>query len=178
MARSPTLLRLGHFRCRSGRALAGLAGALLGLVLLAGCDYVAVTDEQFVKKKMREHDEAVTARDWRTAASFYDLKVQWQQGAVRLEGRAAAEGFLSSLNSITQMDEFFTIVNEIRRVKPDLIEAQVTMQAHLVISSAQLDFSNRFWDAKMGWVKRGPANWKIAYIIETTPRRDGKLSRI
>jgi hypothetical protein len=165
---------LGGSPCR----LPVVLGAVLGLVLLAGCDFLALTDEQFVKNKIREHAEAVTARDWKAAATFYDLNVQWQQGTAKLEGKAAAKGFLISLNDMIQMDEFFTIVNETRRVTPELIEAKVTMQAHLVLSSAELNFSNRFWDAKMGWVKRGPGNWKIAYIIETSERKEGKFSRI
>jgi hypothetical protein len=151
--------------------------ALLGL-LLTGCNFLALTDEQFVKNKIREHAEAVTARDWKAAATFYDQYVQWQQNTVKLEGRDAAKGFLMSLNDMSQMDEFHTIVQDTRRVKPELIEAKVTMQAHLVLSSAELNFSNRFWEARMGWVKRGPGNWKIAYIIETSVRQEGKFSRI
>ena len=165
-----------------GRACGGLLqAALLGTLvalLAGGCDFLAVTDEQFVKNKMREHAEAVTARDWRTAATFYDLNVKWQRGAVTLQGRDAAKGFLESLNDMNQMDEFFTIVKSTRKLNPELIEAQVTMQAHLVLSSAELNFSNRFWDARMGWVKRGPGKWQIAYIIETTARQEGKFSRI
>lgn len=161
-----------------GRLLeAALLGALLAL-LVGGCEFIAVTDEQLVKNKMREHAEAVTARDWRTAATFYDLDVKWQRGAVTLQGRDAAKGFLESLNDMSQMDEFFTIVNSISKLRPELIEAKVTMQAHLVLSSAELNFSNRVWEARMGWVKRGPGKWQIAYIIEMSERKDGKFSRI
>ena len=101
-----------------------------------------------------------------------------QRATVTLQGRDAAKGFLASLNEMTQMDEFFIIVNSTSKLSPDLIEAKVTMQAHLVLSSAELNFSNRFWDARMGWVKRGPGKWQIAYIIETTDRRSGTFSRI
>ena len=168
----------GAFGRACGRLLeVVLLGGVLA-ILLGGCDFLAVTDEQFVKNKMREHSEAVTRRDWRTAAAFYDLNVKWQQGTVTLHGRDAAEGFLKSLNAMSQMDEFFTVVNDIRKLNPELIEAKVTMQAHLVLSSAELNFSNRFWDARMGWVKRGPGKWQISYIIETAERKEGKFSRI
>ncbi len=154
-----------------------LLGALFAL-LLGGCDFLAMTDEQLVKNKMREHDEAVTKRDWRAAASFYDLNVKWQHGTVSLQGREAAKGFLESLNAMSQMDSFYCVVSSTRKVNPELIEAKVTMQAHLVLSSAELNFSNRIWEARMGWVKRGPGKWQIAYIIETSERKDGKFSRI
>lgn len=168
----------GGFGRACGRVLAtAVLGALVAM-LVGGCGFLAVTDEQFVKTKMREHAEAVTKRDWRTAATFYDLSVKWQRGAVTLQGKEAARGFLESLNEMYQMDEFFTIVNSTSKLNPELIEAKVTMQAHLVLSSAELNFSNRFWEARMGWVKRGPGKWQIAYIIETTERKDGKFSRI
>ena len=166
---------LGRERLRLPAAT--LLGALLAL-LVGGCDFLALTDEQLVKNKMREHCEAVTARDWQKAATFYDLQVKWQQGAVTLQGRDAAKGFLASLNDMYQMDEFFIVVNSISKPSAELVEAKVTMQAHLVLSSAELNFSNRFWDARMGWVKRGPGKWQIAYIIETTARKTGAYSRI
>ena len=190
--------------------LAGLAAVLLG-----GCDFLAVTDEQLVKNRIREHAEAVTAamssRDWGTAAAFYDSTgvVKWQrdvtvasvpeqqqlqqlqkaqpgavtwQGTQRatvvLQGREAAKGFLKTLSDIYNMDEFFTVVHSITKIRPDLIEAKVTMQAHIVLSSTELNFSNRFWEARMGWVKRGPGKWQICYIIEDTAREDGKFSRL
>ncbi len=157
-----------------GVALLGALGALL----LAGCDFLAMTDEQLVKNKMREHDEAVSKRDWRTAATFYDRNVKWQYGTVSLQGRDAAKGFLESLNAMSQMDSFYCVVNSTRKISSELIEADVTMQAHLVLSSAELNFSNRFWGARMGWVKRGPGKWQISYIIETAERKEGKFSRI
>jgi nuclear transport factor 2 (NTF2) superfamily protein len=161
------------------RRLLGLAGlALLALGLGGGCDFLAVTDEQFVKNKIREHAEAVTARDWAKSARFYDLNVKWQQGATSLQGREAAKGFLGSLNAMSNMDEFFTIVNSIAKVNPELIEAKVTFQAHIVLSSTELNYTNRFWEGRMGWVKRGPGKWQISYIIETTERKEGKFSRI
>jgi hypothetical protein len=167
----------GFGKARARLLEVALLGALLA-VLAGGCDFLAVTDEQFVKNKMREHAEAVTRRDWRTAATFYDLNVKWQQGSVTLQGRDAAKGFLESLNNMSQMDEFFTVVNSTNKLSAELIEAKVTMQAHLVLSSAELNFSNRFWEARMGWVKRGPGKWQIAYIIEVTERKEGKFSRI
>ena len=177
MAHPPAGIPLRRIGCVRWGRLLPLGLVLLGLLPL-GCDFLALTDEQFVKNKIREHSEAVSARDWRVAASYYDLNVVWQQGALKLEGKAAAKGFLSSLNDMSQMDSFYAIVQDTRRVTAELIEAKVTMQAHLVLSSAELNFSNRYWDARMGWVKRGPGNWKIAYIIETSPRQEGKFSRI
>jgi|GEM_PF-1014862 len=171
-----------RFCARPFCRLLAVSGAALAVLLLAGCDFLAVTDEQFVKNKMREYGEAVTASmssgDWRVPASFHDQDVKWQHGNVTLQGRDAAREFLLSLKAMTQMDEFFVVVKDTRRVSTELIEANVTMQAHLVLSSAELNFSNRYWDAKMGWVKRGPGNWKIAYIIETSERREGKFTRI
>lgn len=171
-----------RFSSTAARLLpAALLGCLLAM-LVGGCEFIAMTDEQLVKNKVRDHAEAVTAamssRDWRAAAAFYDTNVKWQRGNVTLQGKEAAKGFLLSLNEMSQMDEFFTIVNGTSKVKEDLIEAKVTMQAHLVLSSAELSFSNRIWEARMGWVKRGPGKWQIAYIIETTARKDGKFSRI
>lgn len=164
------------------RAVAVAVLAALAVVLSGGCDYVAVTDEQLVKTRTREHAEAITAsvssRDWRVPASFYDANVTWQQGTTTLKGRDAAKGFLGSVNAIQGMDEFFIIVNSTATLKPDLIEAKVTFQAHIVISSTELNYSNRFWDGRMGWVKRGPGKWQILYIVETTERKDGKFSRI
>lgn len=170
--------------CRGNpvRHLLAVVGAVVALGLLPGCDFLAVTDEQFVKNKMREYGEAITASmksdNWSAPAAFHDQGVKWQQGNVTLQGRDAAQGFLLSLKAMTQMDEFFVVVKSTRRVNTELIEADVTMQAHLVLSSAELNFSNRFWEAKMGWVKRGPGNWKVAYIIETSPRQEGKFTRI
>lgn len=170
-------------RGRGQRWLLGVArlGAC-AIMLCGGCDFLAVTDEQFVKNKVREHAEAVTAamssRDWRGAAAFYDANVKWQQGTTTLQGRDAAKGFLASLNTIQGMDEFFTIVNSIGKLSPELIEAKVTFQAHIVLSSTELNYTNRFWEGRMGWVKRGPGKWQICYIIETTPRKEGRFSRI
>jgi hypothetical protein len=172
--RSAELLRDQVRRCWPAAVVLGTF-----LILLAtGCDFLAVTDEQLVKNRMRQHCEAVSARDWRTAASFYDLNVKWAHNGVTLQGRDAVKGFLGSLNDMYQMDEFFIIVDGMNKPKPEVIEAKVTMQAHLVISSAELTFSNRFWAARMGWVKRGPGKWLIAYIVETSPRREGQFSRI
>ena len=144
-----------------------------------GCDYLALTDGQLVKNRTREFAEAITAEDWRKAATFYDASVTWRQGnRPPLQGRAAARGFTATLHALHNMDEFFIIVDDTTKIKPDLIEAKVTMQAHIVISSTELSFTNQFWTARMGWVKRGPGKWLISYIIETSPRREGDFSRI
>jgi len=152
------------------------AVALLGLT---GCEYLALTDSQLVKNRMREYCLAVTARDWGATAAYFDASVQWQQGHNKaLQGRDAARGFTTTLSAMHQMDDFFIIVDDITKIKPDLIEAKVTMQAHLVLSSTEMNYSNCFWTARMGWVKRGPGKWLISYIIETSPRKEGKFSRI
>lgn len=152
-------------------------GATLVLFLGTGCNYIALTDQQLVKNLMREHCLAITERDWREAASYYDASVQWKSGRQVLKGRAAAKGFLGSLNKLHNMDEFFAIVHESSKKSDTLIEQQVTFQAHIVVSSTELEFTNRFWNARVGWVKRGPGKWLISYIVEVTPRKEGEFSR-
>ena len=75
------------------------------------------------------------------------------------------------------MDELFTIVNSIGKLNPELIEGSVPSR-RTSYCRTELNYTNRFWEGRMGWVKRGPGKWRICYIIETTPRKEGKFSRI
>ena len=163
---------------KTPRELLRIAAGTAATVGFSGCGFLAFTDEQLVKNRIRDHDAALTAHDWRAAAAFYDASIIWQQGQARYQGRAAAQGFLGSIRDIYNMDGFYTIVDSTSKPKEGLVEAKVTMQAHLVISSATLDYSNRVWEARMGWVKRGAGKWLVAYIVETSPRKDGQFSRL
>lgn len=155
-----------------------LLGAVVFLLFAGGCNYLAFTDVQLVKNHMREHCQAVTDRDWRKAASYYDASFQWQQGSKRLTGREAAKGFLASLNEMHNMDSFYAIVHDSTKRSDTQIEQKVTFQAHIVLSSTELNFTNRVWNARVGWVKRGPGKWLLSHIVEVTPRKQGEFSRI
>lgn len=156
--------------------------AVLVALACGGCEAMAFTDEQLIRQRFRLHSEAVTAaidsNDWSVPATYYDRAMRWQQGRVILQGPEAVKGFLSSLHGIKGIDSFHTIVDSTRKVNAEWIEATVTFQSHLVISSAELNFSNCYWQARVGWVKRGPGKWFIGYIVETSERKSGSFSRL
>jgi len=188
MERPSPMTTLHVCRCLSAPWLArcrlpvAVVAALLVLLTCAGCEALAFTDEQLIRQRLRLHAAAVTTaietHDWSAPAAYYDSAMRWQQGRAVVQGPVAIKGFLNSLSSIKGVDSFHTIVDSTRKVNAECIEATVTFQAHLVISSAELNFSNCYWQARVGWVKRGPGKWLIGYIVETSERKSGTFSRI
>lgn len=153
---------------------------LLGVTLLAltGCEFLAFTDEGLVKHKIEQHAAAISAKDWRAAAAFHDAKFTWAQGRRKMSGRAATQAFLKSISEIQSNDSFYTDVDAIKTVKEgQMIEALVSFQAHIVENSMAMRYSNMTWQARMYWVKRGNADWRLLGLQEITERAKRPFSR-
>lgn len=143
-----------------------------------GCDFTVFTHRGLVKSNLRKYGDAISANDWEGAGSYHLKGFIWEQkGGKKMRGPRATEAFFKSIADIEGRDEFFVDVHSAEQMEETKISTDVTFQQHRVVSSMQMTFANVVWNAKILWIKRGNAEWKIAYIKEITERSRKKFSR-
>ena len=160
------------------RGLGLMASAATLIACGAGCDALTFTPEGLVKFRIQTHSRAIAAKNWDKARSFYASEVQWQTSEFKKRGPDVAGEFLDSIRNIQACDNFFTDVHSIKKSSETRMVAHVTFQAHTVVSSMTMRYSNVFWDAKLLWIRQGATNWKLAGIKELHPRKKGKFNRL
>jgi len=155
-------------------ACCGLSLALL----LVGCDALAVTDVGYVRSQASKYSRLIREQDYRGTMPLHDPRMIWQtHNGPKIEGRAAIDGFLGSLRSITNMDTFYFYLHGHQKLDDKRILLDLTMQAHCVVSSMTMHYDNTVWRAQMLWIKTDRATWKIGGIWETSPRVKGDPPR-
>ncbi len=141
------------------------------LLLVTGCDALAVTDVGYVTGQARKYSRLVCEKKFGEADEFFFPNMVWQAyNGPKVSGQAGIDAFRASLGSIQNMDTFYFYVHGKEKLDHERVVLDVTMQAHCVVNSMTMVYDNTVWRAKMLWVRTDTATWKIGGIFETTGR--------